>query len=539
MTSTLRPLVDALGDSATRHEAACAIARAVGARELLLFVKDPELDVFLPAPGMPQTLRSARQWQAFLRRCVDTVLVDTLDLGGENVCATGVVAAGCGIVLAGERAAEFPPELTRGFPLLASALTSQLQLHLQSAEAREARQAATQAHELALALDAARAAAAEMNRQLQLEHQQKDQFLAMLAHELRNPLAPMTSATELLRILKAPDSDPRVERQLEIMARQLQQLTHLVDDLLDVSRVSRGLIELRRETLKLREVISAALDSSRPLIESRRHTLVVPRVPDEIHVHADAVRLTQVFANLLNNAAKYTSPGGNIRVEVDSRDDVVQVRIIDDGLGIPTEMLTSIFDLFTQVPGSLDRAPGGLGIGLTLVRTLVQLHGGAVRAESRGPGTGSIFVVTLPLAVARELAPSRPPCEGPRSACGSVMIVDDNHDAAASLAEVLRLLGAPAVVARDGAEALGMAETGPLPDVVLLDIGLPGLDGYEVAREWRRRFGREARLIALTGYGSPEDRRRTAQAGFDAHLVKPVALDQLLPLLRSEHQAGP
>jgi CheY-like chemotaxis protein len=408
---------------------------------------------------------------------------------------------------------------------------------LEVAAAAEARDVAMQARELANALDSARSAAAELNRQLQAEHVQKDQFLAMLAHELRNPLAPMTSALEIVRRTAALQPDARVNRQLDIMSRQLQQLTHLVDDLLDVSRVSRGLIELRREVLPLRDVLRSAIESSRPLLDSRGHTLTIGPILEGVNVDGDAVRLTQVFANLMNNAGKYTEPGGRIHVDVLPGDGCVEVAISDTGRGIPPEMLTSIFDMFTQVPGSLDRAPGGLGIGLTLVRTLVELHGGSVRAESGGIGTGSRFVVTLPLAIERVEgnAPGAPPAAA--ASRSLVMIVDDNVDAAVSLAEVLKLVGNEVVVAHEGAQALSMAASGMRPHVVLMDIGLPGMDGYETAREWRRRYGRSARLVALTGYGSADDRRRSAQAGFDGHLVKPVTLDKLLEMLNSAGEA--
>jgi signal transduction histidine kinase/CheY-like chemotaxis protein len=531
MPGRLRSLVDALGETRTRADAAHALAQACGARELLLFVRDPEVGTFVPAPGMPKTIRAAAQWQSVLRSCPDERSVAELDIEGRRVHASVRRVGECAFILHADAACEFPPQLQDALPLLAAAMRAQNALSLERAAAAQARQAAQQAHELARALDAARASAAQINRQLQTEHEQKDQFLAMLAHELRNPLAPMTSATELLRRFHPLEVNPRAARQVEILRRQLQQLTHLVDDLLDVSRVSRGLIELRRETLTLASVLSAAVDSSRPLIEGRSHVLKVHPIDPAIHVDADAVRLTQVFANLLNNAAKYTPPGGQIQLQAAARGEQVEIRVTDNGAGIPREMLTSIFDLFTQVPGSLDRAPGGLGIGLTLARTLVELHGGRIHAESDGPGQGSAFVVSLPVGQPA-CAPAPTATEAPSPpAAGKVLIVDDNVDAATTLAEVLHLLGAHTAIARDGAQALALAQAGPLPELVLLDIGLPGMDGYEIAREWRRRFGSGTHLVALTGYGSPEDRRRTAQAGFDAHLVKPVAIEQLLPFL--------
>ncbi len=316
------------------------------------------------------------------------------------------------------------------------------------------------------------------------------------------------------------------------MQRQMQQLTHLVDDLLDVSRVSRGLIELRREVLPLDEVLAAAVEATRPLIVSRRHALERESGPSGVHVNGDRVRLVQVFSNLLSNAAKYTQPDGRIQVSTSRAGSAVRVGIRDNGAGIPPEMLQEIFEMFRQVPGSLDRAPGGLGIGLTLVRTLVELHGGSVEARSDGPGHGSTFIVSLPLVEtdAPLVEQKAPPPQAALSL--HVLVVDDNLDAAETLAEVLRMMGASVSIAHDGGEALHVASSGREPDLVLLDIGLPGMDGYETAREWRRRFGTGARLVALTGYGSDEDRRRSLRSGFDAHLVKPVTVDVIQGLIR-------
>ena len=527
----LRSLIDALGDETRRAEAAGAIARSLGAAFLLLYIEDKELGVLLPAPGMPKTLTAGPRWREFIARCREPgELTAAVDIEGREFIAHARVTAHCAFVLAAGTAIDFPEEFELAIPLLCTVLRAQQALVIGRAEASDARAAAAKAHELARALDAARAAAAELNHQLRSEHQRKDEFLAMLAHELRNPLAPMTSAIEILR--RSPDRDAAfLDRQLAVMTRQLQQLTHLVDDLLDVSRVSRGLIELRREVLRLDELLAASLDASRPLVESRGHRLHVVEASASLHVQGDRVRLTQVFSNLLNNAAKYTPPGGEIEVRVLQDGAQASVRISDTGVGIPKEMLGSIFEMFTQVPGSLDRAPGGLGIGLTLVRMLVDSHGGSVRAESAGPGQGSTFHVLLPLVAApthnaRADAPGK---SGELQA--SVMVVDDNVDAAQSLAEILRLMGAEVSVAHDGAHALELAQALGQPDIVLLDIGLPGMDGYTTAREWRRRFGNSAKLHALTGYGSADDKRRTAQAGFDGHLVKPVSFEQLQALL--------
>lgn len=532
MPQQLRPLIDALASEAAREQAAQALADHVGANRLMLLVQDPELGVMLPAPGMRKTLVAGPSWRALLQRCLDEPqLQGRVELDGREWHAHACVESGCAFVLLCETPCPFPPELLESLPLLAAVLRAQQALGIGTAEAADAREAAARAQQLAAALDAARASAAELNRQLRMEHQRKDEFLAMLAHELRNPMAPVITAIEVLKRGGPRDVDRR-DRQLAVMSRQMQQLTHLVDDLLDISRVSRGLIELRREVLSIQEVIAAAVEASRPLIDSRRHMFRVDLLADDLHVSGDRVRLIQVLSNLLNNAAKYTDPGGELVVCVEGAAGQVAVRVRDNGRGIPAEMLKTVFDLFTQVPGSLDRAPGGLGLGLTLVRTLVELHGGSVEARSEGIGRGSEFVVTLPLVAPVRAAPVRleaPPEE--RLGTG-ILVVDDNVDAAETLAEILRLMGVRVSVAHDGAQALALGARDPHPQLVLLDIGLPGMDGYETAREWRKRFGSKARLVALTGYGSADDRRRTAQAGFDGHLVKPVTVDLIETLLR-------
>jgi signal transduction histidine kinase/ActR/RegA family two-component response regulator len=538
MPHALRPLIDAVAQEAGREQATQQLARALGARHLLLLVEDAELNVMLPAPGMPKTLATGAGWAEFLRRCrAEAAAEGRVDVLGGQWHARAVAVQGCAFVLLAEQACDFTAEFLEALPLLAEVLRAQQALRIGMAEAANARDAATRAHQLAVTLDAARAAAAELNAQLRIEHRNKDEFLAMLAHELRNPLAPVITGMEILRRTHPGDIAKR-DRQLAIMSRQIQQLTHLVDDLLDLSRVSRGVIELRREVLRLDDVLSAAMESTRPLLASRRHTLDYSACADELHVHADRVRLVQVFSNLLNNAAKYTDPGGRIEVRVTRQGESAHVSIRDNGAGIPAEMLEPIFNMFTQVPGSLDRAPGGLGIGLTLVRTLLALHDGSVHARSDGPGQGSEFTVSLPLVELREApAAGEAPAELGR-VTGRVLVVDDNVDAAETLGEVLRMMGARVTIAHDGGQALEAGASGEPPELVLLDIGLPGMDGFETAREWRRRFGGAARLVALTGYGGAEDRRRTADSGFDAHLVKPVTIDVIEALLRPEEPEG-
>jgi PAS domain S-box-containing protein len=361
------------------------------------------------------------------------------------------------------------------------------------------------------------------------EGRRKNEFLATLAHELRNPMAALSNMLEILR-RKGPD-EPAPPQAVEAMGRQLSQLVRLVDDLLDLSRITHNRLELRKGPVELGAVIDQAVESSRPLVESMRHELRVVPSPGPITLEGDAARLAQVFANLLNNSAKYTSPGGKIEVKTERRGKEAVVTVKDNGAGIPPERLDSIFEMFNQGQGSLERSQGGLGIGLTLVRRLVQMHGGSVQAESAGEGKGAEFVVRLPIheprpAASPEPAPAREP-----SAARRILVVDDNHDSAESLAMLLSITGNQTSTAHDGAEALDAAAR-HRPDVVLLDIGLPTLNGYEVCRRIREEpWGKEMVLIALTGWGQDEDRRKSQEAGFDGHLVKPVNYPALMALL--------
>ncbi len=364
----------------------------------------------------------------------------------------------------------------------------------------------------------------------------KDEFLAMLAHELRNPLAPIRNA---VHILKRPGiSDEQLEWARGIIERQVDQLTRLVDDLLDVSRITQGKITLQKEKLDLMTVVGRALETSRPLIDARKHQLAVSLPSESVRLKGDLLRLAQVVSNLLSNAAKYTDEGGAIWLTAEPEDDELVLRVKDNGMGIPAEELPHIFDLFIQAERSLDRAQGGLGIGLTLVRIIVELHGGRVEAFSDGPGRGSEFEARLPLLTDERREASDLPGIVKDSASTlprprRVLVVDDNEDSAESLAVMLRLEGHEAVVAHDGQGAIEMARAFQ-PQVALLDIGLPGMNGYEVARRLRAQpGGREAALIALTGYGQAEDRQRSLEAGFDHHLTKPVNYDTLMSLINS------
>ncbi len=394
--------------------------------------------------------------------------------------------------------------------------------------------------DLALAEElAARAAVAVENSRLYAElrdaDRRKDEFLATLAHELRNPLAPIRNS---LAILKTPVADPTVlERSRAVMERQVQHLMRLVDDLLDVSRVMRGRIELRKERLDLATVLGLAVETAQPGIQAQGHEITVTSPSSPIALEADPVRLTQVVGNLLTNAAKYTPPKGHIWLTAERDGDWAVIRVRDSGIGLAPEMLSRVFELFVQVDNSVARSQGGLGIGLTLARSLVEMHGGHISARSAGVGKGSEFTVRLPLAPetvgeassepARRDEPRREAVAKPRR----ILVVDDNVDAAETLAMLLKLGGHSVEVAHDGATAIGMASESK-PELAFLDLGMPGMDGYELARRLRADKALAGmRLVALTGWGQEEDRRRSAEAGFDLHVVKPVEPDMIEKVL--------
>jgi signal transduction histidine kinase len=364
---------------------------------------------------------------------------------------------------------------------------------------------------------------AEMDRR-------KDEFLAMLAHELRNPLAAIMTAIGILE--RKPTEDIKEARMRGIIHRQTHHLARLVDDLLDVSRITRDRVELRKGRLDLLTVLHQVVGTIRPVAESRGLGLEVSLPREPLWVNADATRLEQVFTNLLDNAAKYTDSGHvTLHVERQGVDGTARavVRVKDTGIGIPKEVQPYIFELFAQADTSLERSRGGLGIGLTLVRKLVQMHGGQVTVHSEGPGHGSEFVVKLPLL--RELEIPAPPPKGRDARRGRrILLVEDNSDARQAMRDLLELWGHQVTVAPDGVQgvALALQQT---PELALVDIGLPGLDGYRVAEELRSRVGQSIRLVAITGYGGPEGHDRALKAGFDLHLVKPVKPDDLDRLL--------
>jgi two-component system, sensor histidine kinase len=362
----------------------------------------------------------------------------------------------------------------------------------------------------------------------------KDEFLATLGHELRNPLSPLLTSLHLLK--RGSRSEHVVSTTVEVMERQVHFLVRLVDDLLEMSRITRGVIDVTMQPLDLAGIVSAAIESSRPFVESGRHELIFNVLDDSPIVEGDSVRLTQVFANLINNAAKYTDVGGHIWVDVSSQDRDAVVTVRDDGIGMAPEHLASVFDMFTQVNRSDRRTQGGLGIGLTLVRSLVQVHHGSVVARSEGIGRGTTVEVRLPLVLDRRPCPEKPGVLSALPDC-RVLVVDDNRDAGDTLGMLLTSLHATVRMVHSGPEALAMIDEFE-PEVILLDIGMPFMDGYEVARRIRSRRGKSVRLIALTGWGQEEDIRRAERAGFDHHLVKPPDLEKLGKLLNQVYLEG-
>ena len=540
-------LAVALADSATRQRAARDLARDAGATALLVFVEDPEMKVFLPAPDFPQTLPGGSAWRAFLAG-LGTDGIHAGEVGYPTadavVPATACVAAGIAFVFVGAVRDAAVVALAGGVaPLLAAVFRAEQAATAARGELKVAQQHAQQAETLAIALDAARA---EVERTLLTLEQQtrsldearmraeeaagaKDEFLAMLGHELRNPMSPILTALQLMR-LKGQDS-----REQDIIERQVANLMRLVDDLLDVSRITRGKIELRRERVELAEVAVRAIELASPVLEKKRQVLAVEIPARGLVLDADPSRLSQILANLLTNAAKYSDEESRVVFSAWREGERVRIRVKDQGIGIGADMLDRVFDLFVQQRQSVDRSQGGLGLGLAIVRSLVELHGGTVRAASEGEGRGSEFVVDLPLAtghlagaVPADGATSAGPRPGSRE---HVLIVDDNEDARILLSEALTSLGYVVRSAGDGPTALRLVQEFA-PQVALLDIGLPVMDGYELAERLRDSTpAHSLRLIAVTGYGQSADRQRALDAGFDAHLVKPLTLERLQQVL--------
>jgi len=372
--------------------------------------------------------------------------------------------------------------------------------------------------------------------QLRQADRRKDEFLATLAHELRNPLAPLSNALELWDFVK--NNRPQLDELRGMMQRQVRQMTRLIDDLLDVSRISRGKISLRLERIELQSQVNTAIESVRPIVAANNQRLEISFPPDPVFVQGDATRVAQVVGNVLHNAAKYTPEGGRITVSVATEGNKASISIKDTGCGIPAAHLANIFEMFQQVDQTLDRAQGGLGIGLTLAKRLIEMHGGSIEATSPGPGQGSEFVIKLPAVAAekqRQAVPAPSMAARRELPRRRILVVDDVHESAQTLARMLQAVGQDVAAVHDGYSALSHVRE-QRPEVVFLDIAMPGMNGYEVARRIRESSEIQSpMLIALTGYGQDDDRRRAYEAGFDVHLTKPTSIEQISTVLS---QAG-
>lgn len=550
ISSELVAIFTRLQRPATRQAAARELAGFVGADHVIMFGLDHEIGIFLPADGMPQTLPQGARWTRFLsqvpagsslKACMPR-LDGTGDALAHALCDAG---GSCALVFLGvEQASSLPQDIGLLLPFLGARIEAEGLARAAGANALTAREASQRANELNAALDVNRRelqlayqkAAMELEQRREAESKlraadkNKDDFLAMLAHELRNPLAPISMAAQVLRV---PSIAPaRMYEVSEIIERQVSHMSRLLDDLLDVSRVTRGLAALSFQQLDFKGLVAHAIEQARPQITLRKHHLTVDLPGQEALICGDATRIVQVVTNLLTNAARYTPEGGEIKLTVAVHDKDVELTLRDNGIGIEPELLPHIFDLFTQGTRSVDRSQGGLGLGLALVHNLVERHGGTVSARSEGLGRGSEFVVSFPRVEADAAEPQgRTADTGHRSEPVSVLIVDDNQDAARTLALFLRGAGHAVYTAHDGAASLPIAAD-KQPRVIVLDIGLPDMDGYELARAIRKQDpeGRTV-LIALTGYGQRSDKERALDAGFDHHMTKPVQPAVLQALL--------
>ncbi|HXE79743.1 MAG TPA: hybrid sensor histidine kinase/response regulator [Vicinamibacterales bacterium] len=549
--ATVLRLAAALSDVARRREAAERLARHIGAEAMLLLVHDEDARVLLPAPGFAPTLPGGETWAAFLG-ALQTPGIHRARVAYPTTSrltdAIGISASGMALLLLGGTVSDGQvAELESLLPLVAAAVRAEHAAASARGELRAAQEYAREAETLARALDAARAEVERGLRQLAAQTQAlqdararaeeaaraKDEFLAMLGHELRNPLAPIMTALQLMRLKN------HTSREHQVIERQVASLMRLVDDLLDVSRITRGKIDLQMRPVECADVVARAIETASPALERKQQRLDIDVPTRGLVLHADPARVAQIIANLLTNASKYSDEGRVITLRAAREGGYVVIRVRDDGIGIAPDMLDRVFDLFEQHPQALDRSAGGLGLGLAIVRSLVHMHGGRVRATSDGIGRGSEFIVELPVAAA--VAPSAgvvsSPALGPDLPRGDgehVLIVDDNEDAARLLYEALTALGYRARIATDGPRALSVADECP-PAIGVLDIGLPVMDGYELARQLRARIG--IRLIAVTGYGQPSDHERSRAVGFDAHLVKPIDLGELARLLHRLRQS--
>lgn len=528
------------------------MAAYTGAAEVIIFGRDAEIGMLLPAMGLPQTLRHAAMWHGFLQQCIEhreccirlpspTTGLETTAFGMADDTDRCVIAFFDARPDDSQRA-----QIAALLPLLSGKLEMERAMHAAASHVKTAHEATRVAGALNTALENSRQEAQRAFRlaELELKHRReaekklkeadrrKDEFLAMLSHELRNPLAPIRMAAELLRMPGLPPG--KSANACAIIERQLRHMTGLLDDLLNVSRVTSGMICLQREIIDLREAVVEAVEQTQSSIESRQHRLHLETGSHPVWINADKTRIVQIIANLLINAAKYTPTGGDITLMLTMAADRVNLIVKDNGIGMDAALISQVFDLFTQAERSLDRVEGGLGIGLTLIRKLVSLHDGTVSASSDGPGCGSEFVVTLPMLKHpphdQSVSEKSPRQQLPRNAW-SIMIVDDNVDAAQMLASLLERFNCRTIVAHNARDALALARTHAVGAFVL-DIGLPDIDGYTLATLLRELPGNAKRpFIALTGYGRVSDRDKALEAGFAVHLTKPADAQAILDVL--------
>ena len=543
---TVVTLAAALSDAARRPAAAERLAHAVGAEAVLLLVEDHDAKALLPAPGFPATLPGGETWRHFLQTLQGAGVFRgrvAFPTAGRVIDATAVAASGAALVLLGCAVRDdCAAALGAVLPLIASTVRAEQVAVSARGELRAAQAYAREAETLARALDSARAEVEGALHQLEAQTQAlnaartraeeatraKDDFLAMLGHELRNPLSPILTALQLMRLKN------QTSRELEVIERQVANLMRLVDDLLDVSRITRGKIELRKREVEVAEVAARAIETVSPALERKQQRLDVDIPTSGLVIDADPSRVAQVISNLLNNASKYSDEASVITLSAGAEGNNVIIRVRDQGIGLAPDMLERVFELFEQHPQALDRSAGGLGLGLAIVRSLVGMHRGRVWASSEGAGHGSEFFVELPLAAAGAVRAGVIPVPHalgevlPRANGERVLIVDDNDDAARLLHEALAALGYEVRTAADGPAALSIAEEFT-PAIGVLDIGLPVMDGYDLARNLQARGN--IRLVAVTGYAQRSDRQRSRAVGFEAHLVKPIALDELARVL--------
>ncbi len=532
-------LVNALAAMITesnRSEAAAPIARLAGAHAMIVFVEDVEVGALLPAPGFVQTLPGGKTWPTFLASCrvaapfAATAATLPAPVTGEIVSAEGRRAEDGSVVvlLGGSASPEIADALVALLPLVAVGLRAEMYVRPVRAQGLLDRAAAREAHALTRALDEKRQELEQQRARLIDALRAKDEFLAMLGHELRNPLAPILSAVEVLRA-QAPAG---ASKALAVIDRQALHLTRLVDDLLDVARITRGGIVLRMSRFEIATVVAKAIEITSPLVSRCGHRVAVHVPTAGLAVHGDESRLAQAMTNLLANAARHSHPDKTITIEATESEGRACLTVRDEGFGIDPADRARIFEGFVQGKQERDRHLGGLGLGLTIARHVVELHGGEVVLRSEGRGRGSAFTIRLPLAPATTLAAATPERATAVAVDGEhrrVLVVDDNVDAACFLAELFTENGFVASVAHDGPSALRVAADFE-PAIAIVDIGLPGMDGCELARRLRERDG-SIRLIALSGYGQPADRERARNAGFDDYVVKPATIDVLLRLI--------